>query len=129
MRRILAATLLLSPLFLPAAAVASSPVKDASASTPTRPVSTGVVAPTLVRSTDVIVSPDLVQSIRGDSTVVLEVNLDQQGKTGDIQVVKSLNPILDKDVVEAVRQFRWLPAKLDNQAIPTDLMLNVVVQH
>jgi TonB family protein len=128
MRRILAASLLLSPLFLPAAAVLSQPVKDASAPTQVRPASTGVTAPSLVHSSDVIVSPDFAATIRDDSTVVLQLNLNEQGKPEDIQVVKSVNPTLDADVVDAVRQFRWRPAKLDNQPVPTDLTLNVVVK-
>ena len=97
MRRILAASLLLSPLFLPAAAVRSQPVKDASA--PTQVTSTGVTAPSLVHSSDIIVTPDFAATIRDESMVVLELNLDEQGKPEDIQVVKSVNPTLDADVV------------------------------
>ena len=128
MRRILAASLLLSPLFLPAAAVASQPVKDASASTGVAPASSGVTAPSLVHATDIIVSPDFAATIQDDSKVVLELNLDEQGKPEDIQVVKSVNPKLDADVVDAVRQFRWRPATLDKQPVATDLTLNVVVR-
>jgi protein TonB len=129
MRRILAATLLLSPLFLPAAAVASQPVKDASASTQDRPVSTGVTAPNLIHTTDIIVSPDLAATLKGDSKVVLKLNLDEEGKPADIQVINSSNPILDAGVLDAVRQFRWRPAKLDNQPVATDMVLNVFVKH
>lgn len=129
MRRILAASLLLSPLFLPAAAVASKPVNDASAPTSDRPISTGVIAPSLIHTTDVIVSADYAAALRGDSTVVLKLNLDEQGQPADIQVIKSANPSLDAGVVNAVRQFRWHPALLNNQAVPTDLTLNVEVKH
>lgn len=129
MRRITAASLLLSPLFLPAAAVASQPVKDdSSASTQVRPVSTGVTAPTLLHTTDIIVSQDLASKMLGDSKVVLQLNLDEQGKPADIQIINSVNPTLDADVVDAVRQFRWRPAKLDNQPISTALTLNVLVR-
>ena len=129
MRRILAASLLLSPLFLPAAAVASQPVKDASAPTSTPAVSTGVIAPSLVYTTDVILSPDSVATLRGDSTVVLQLNLDEQGKPADIQVIKSANPYLNAGVVDAVSQFRWHPAILNNQPVPIGLTLNVDVRH
>jgi protein TonB len=129
MRRIIAASLLLSPLFLPAAAVASQPVKDdTSASTQVRPVSTGFTAPTLLHTTDIIVSQDLASKMLGDSKVVLQLNLDEQGKPADIQIINSVNPTLDADVVDAVRQFRWRPAKLDNQPISTGLTLNVLVK-
>lgn len=129
MRRILAASLLLSPLFLPAAAIASQPVKDdASASTQLRPTSTGVTAPNLVHTTDIIVSPDFAATLRDDLKVVLELNVDELGKPADIQVINSNNPTLDANVIDAVRQFRWRPATLDKQPIPIDLTLNVVVK-
>jgi len=127
MRRILAASLLLSPLFLPAAAVASKPATDASVPTSVRPVSTGVVPPSLIRTTNVIVSPDYAAALVGDSSVVLKLNLDEQGKPSGIQVVQSANPKLNASVVDAVRGFRWRPAQLDNQAVPTDLILKVDV--
>ena len=129
MRRILAASLLLSPLFLPAAAVASQPVKDdASATTQVRPISTGVTEPSLIHTTDIIVSPDLAIPFFDESKVVLKLNVDEQGKPADIQVIQSFNPTLNADVIDAVRQFRWRPAKLDNQAVSTDLTLNVLVK-
>ena len=129
MRRILAASLLLSPLFLPAAAVASQPVKDdASATTQVRPISTGVTEPSLIHTTDIIVSPDLAIPFFDESKVVLKLNVDEQGKPADIQVIQSFNPTLNADVIDAVRQFRWRPAKLDNQAVSTALTLNVLVK-
>jgi TonB family protein len=129
MKRIFVATILLSSLALPAAAVASQPAKeDGSAPTPAPPISSGVTAPRILRSTDVQVSSDIAATLRGDSTVVLQLNLDQQGKPADIQVVKSINPILDADVIDAVRQFRWSPATLNKLPVATDLTLNVVVQ-
>jgi len=128
MRRILAASLLLSPLFLSAAAVASQPVKDASASTQDRPVSTGVIAPNLIHTTDIMVSSDLASTFQDDSKFVLKFNLDEQGKPEDIQIINSTNPTLDSEVVDAVRQFRWRPAKLDNQPVATDMVLNVLVK-
>ena len=130
MRRIIAASLLLSPLFIPAAAVARQPVKDdASASTQARPVSTGVTAPTILHTTDIIVPEGLNSRLLDDSTVVLKLNVDEQGKPEDIQVVNQVNPTLGADVVDAVRKFRWRPAKLDNQPIAADLTLNVLVKH
>jgi TonB family protein len=75
-----------------------------------------------------MVSTDLAATLQDDSKVVLKLNLDEQGKAGDIQVINSTNPTLDSEVVDAVRQFRWRPAKLDNQPVATDLVLSVVVK-
>ena len=55
-------------------------------------------------------------------------NVDQKGKAAGIQVVKSINPTLDANVVNAVREFRWNPATLNSQPVATNLTLNVVVQ-
>jgi TonB family protein len=129
MRRILIASALLSPMLFTAAAVASQPKDDASASTLVRPISTGVTAPKIVHSTDIQITPETARSIMPNAEVVLKVNLDEQGKAQDVQVIKSANPILDAPVISAVRQFRWSPATLDKQAIPVDLTLSVVVQH
>jgi TonB family protein len=63
-----------------------------------------------------------------DSMVVLKLNVDEQGKPEDIQIVNTVNPTLGADVIDAVRQFRWRPAKLDNQPIATDLTLHLLVK-
>jgi hypothetical protein len=44
-------------------------------------------------------------------------------------VIKPVSADLDARVVAAVSKFRFAPAKLDNQAIPLTIDLNVVVKH
>jgi TonB family protein len=127
MRRILVASILLSPLFITATAVASKPASDATASTEVRPISTGVVPAKVISLIDVQVPATT--TIRNDAQVVLQLNIDQKGKAHDIEVVKSLNPELDGPVVAAVRGFRFRPATLDNQAVPVSMSLTVRVQH
>ena len=126
MRRILAASILLSPLFFTALAVASTPANDASASTPARPVSTGVIPAHVLYSTGIELPSTA--TVTNDAEVVLELNVGEDGKARDIQVVKSVNPQLDAPVVAAVRKFRFSPAMLDNQAISVPLSLTVTVQ-
>ncbi len=126
MRRILAASILLSPLFFTASAVASTPANDASASTPARPVSTGVIPAQVLYSTGIELPSTT--SVPGGAEVVLELNVGEDGTARDIQVVKSVNPQLDAPVVAAVRKFRFSPAKLDHQAIEVPLSLTVFVQ-
>jgi TonB family protein len=126
MRRILAASILLSPLFFTALAVASTPANDASASTPARPVSTGVIPAHVLYSAGIELPSTA--SIPNDAEVVLELNVGEDGNARDIEVVKSINPQLDAPVVAAVRKFRFSPAKLDNQAISVPLSLTIMVQ-
>src|SRR5580692_2253862 len=100
MRRVLAASLLLPSLFLPAVASASTPVDDATAPTPVR-VSTGVIAPVLlgspVLSLPMGFSFDLVPS---DAHVQLSLTVDEKGNPQNIHVVKSFSPFVDSRVIE-----------------------------
>jgi hypothetical protein len=128
MRRILTATLL-SSFVLTAAAATARQANDASASPQARPVSTGVTAPQLVYSTKIeIPAEEISDSFPSLSRVVLKVSLDQTGSPNSIQVVQPLTQPIDQRVIEAVRQFRWTPAVLDNHAVPADVNLIVKVQ-
>jgi TonB family protein len=128
MRRILTASLLLSPFLLPAAAVASKPATDAANSTLARPVSTGITNTYLVHTTGIQLPSSFSPIIAGDSEVVLTLTVDEQGKAQNIQLLKSSNPVIGERVVEAVQQFRWHPATLDKQPVPREMTLNIEVQ-
>ncbi len=127
MRRILAATLLLPSLFLPAVAKASTPVDDATAPTPVR-VSTGVTAPVLL-SSPVLSLPDgySFDLIPADARVQLSLTVDEKGEPQNIHVVKSFSPFIDARVVETVSQFHFRPGTIDNQPTAVDLNLTVNV--
>ena len=127
MRRVLAASLLLPSLFLPAVAKASTPVDDATAPTPVR-ISTGVIAPVLlgkpVLSLPVGFSFDLIPP---DAQVQLSLTVDEKGQPQNIHVVKSFSPFIDARVIEAVSQFHFRPGTIDNQPTAVDLNLTVNV--
>ena len=125
MRRILATSILLSSLTLPAAAFASTPVDDATAPTPVR-VSTGVTEPVLVDS-GFLALPDgySTSAIPNDAEVGLSLTVDEKGLPHNIQVTKSYNPFWDARVIETVRQFHFKPATVDDQPTPVDMNLTV----
>ncbi len=132
MRRALVVSLL-SSFVLTAATASARPANDASASTSdsaqVRPVSTGVTGPQLVYSNKIeIPAEEIPDAFPNPARVVLKVSLDQTGSPKAIQVIQPLTQPIDQRVVEAVRQFRWSPAVLDNQTIPTDVKLIVMVQ-
>jgi TonB family protein len=129
MRRILAASILLSPLFISAAALASQPVTDDTASTPTRPLSTGVKPAHVISTANVDLTPAAIETLPYGAEVVLKLNVDEKGQPQDIQVVKSPSHYLDGPVADAVKQYRFSPASLDNQPVVTPMTLTVVVQH
>jgi TonB family protein len=130
MRRILIASFLLSPALFTASAVASQAATDAAPTTQVHRVSTGVVAPQLLKSTNVDIPADAFDAmLPPDAEVGLKVDVDDQGNARDIQVIKPLNSDLDARVVAAVSKFRFAPATLDNQAISATIDLNIVVKH
>jgi TonB family protein len=52
----------------------------------------------------------------------------EDGKTKNVEIIKSAYPELDGSVATAVRQFRFRPATLDNQPVATEMTLNLLVQ-
>jgi len=129
MRRILLASLLLLSSLFPAAVNASQPADDSSNPTPVPRVSTGVIEPVLLNAHNVHLSPNVFDSLNpSEQTIVLSLNVDEKGKPQDVQIVNPTNKILDQRILEAVRQFHFSPAKLDDQPVPVDLTLNVVVK-
>jgi hypothetical protein len=127
MRRILAASLLLPSLFLPAVAKASTPVNDATAPTPVR-VSTGVTAPVLLGSPVLSLragySLDLIPA---DAEVQLSLTVDEKGQPQNIHIVKTFSPFIDASVIDTVSQFHFRPGTIDNQPVAVDLNLTVNV--
>jgi TonB family protein len=131
MRRIVAASFLLSPLLFTASAVASQPAADDATSNPAIRVSSGVVPAQIVSFPMRIAFPTdpLSATIPQDAEVGVQFLVDVSGKAKDIQVTDSVSPVLDEQVINAVRETRFIPAKLDNQAVPITMNLEVKVQH
>jgi len=133
MRRILAASLLLSPMLFAASAIASQPASEDSTPNKAVRISSGVTPPKITYAPHSIVNPsDLLSStIPQDTQVELKLTVDKAGVAKDIQVVKSaVNSAyvqLDERVLDAVRQMRFTPARLDDEAIEYPLSLKVEV--
>ena len=128
MRRVMLATLLSSLTLTAAATPVPHSENDASAPT-SRPISTGVTSPRLVYTRHIYLPADeLPAYLGGSAKVALKIDLDETGSPTSIRVLHSINPEVDARVVEAVRQFRWAPAMLDNKPVPIDLTLNVEIQ-
>jgi len=128
MRHIIASSLMLSSMFIPAVAHASSSQDDVTAPTSTVRVSTGVTAPSLVGSLSVLLPDGLPQSFAPmDNTVALTLTVDSNGIPQNVKVVKSSNPYWDARVLDAVSRSRFTPGKVDNTVIPVDLNLTVKI--
>jgi len=117
---------MLPSLLIPAVASASQPVDDASASTPKVRVSTGVIGPELLDSATITIPTGYAEdAIPGDGQVGLSLTIDEKGHPENIQVTKSLNPLWDARVVDAVRKFRYRPGTVSNEPVAVDMNLTV----
>ena len=130
MRRIHIASALIFPLLCTAAAVASSPATDAAAaSTGVLHVSTGVTPAEVIYAPPIaLTQEEIAAGFPNTTEIVVHMNVDQMGKAQDVKVVRSFYPTLNENVVNAVRKFRFRPAKLDDHAIPIDMNLNIQVK-
>lgn len=131
MRRIVVAGMLST--FALAAAAATPPAQNngaVSTIATLSPVSTGVTSPRLYSTAVVSIPADpSLNQFPNPAEMLLRVHLDAAGNTTKVQVLRSISPVLNAYVVDAVRRFRWRPAELDNRNIPYALNLVVRVQH
>jgi protein TonB len=91
---------------------------------PYRP-GTGITAPSIIRE----VKPDYTEegrrrNIEGD--VVLEIIVRRDGTVGSVKVVQGLGAGLDQRATDAVRQWRFSPAK--RYGTPVDVIVEVAME-
>ncbi|WP_433965784.1 TonB family protein [Tunturiibacter gelidiferens] len=150
MRRIIVATLALSPMLLHAQAnspaktqtsavtlraelVAPTPTASesdrgsTSTVTPVR-ISTGVNAPKLVYTVGVASDADFSPLTQFERTAVVAMTVDPSGKPTDLKIVQSVNPVMDRNVLAAVSQYRFTPGTLDDQPAAVPVNLAVVLR-
>jgi TonB family protein len=150
MRKVIVATLALTPMLLHAQAnspakTQSSPISTTLQSKLVQPselngseaahvaaplrVSTGVVAPILVHTIAVEADPDVSPwHLNVDQKSVVEMMVDPTGKPTDLKIVRSLGPTMDKNVLRAVSQYRFTPGTLDGQPAPVPVNLEVTLR-
>jgi TonB family protein len=91
-------------------------------------VSSGVVAPKLVYSI-AVPAERIYRPISVRQTYVVEMMVDRNGLPSDLKIVESAGPTMDKNVLEAVKQYRFKPGTLDNQPISFPVKLAVVIDN
>jgi TonB family protein len=92
-------------------------------------VSTGVVAPKLVHT--VALTPeetaDWHSMLPGVSRkVVVSLVVDKTGTPRDLKIAASASPELDRNVLNAVSQYRFTPGTVSNQ--PTEVPVNLEIE-
>jgi TonB family protein len=98
-------------------AVAGASASSAIADTAMLRVSTGVLAPKVIHSSEIIYSANELNPTL-NNRVVVKVLVDENGVPVNPQVVSSETPQLNQRVIEAVQHYRFQPAQLDQQAVP-----------
>ncbi|HEX3570258.1 MAG TPA: energy transducer TonB [Acidobacteriaceae bacterium] len=150
MRHLFAAALLVSPLMVNAqtapsaqnmAAMQSSigapkmMMSSAAAADRTEPVtaklriSTGVVKPKLIHT--VAIRQDTVSVVslgRIMRSAAVSMIIDENGKPTDLKMLMTAGPDLDANILEAVSQYRFLPATVSGQKIAMPLNLYIEFQ-
>jgi protein TonB len=83
----------------------------------------GMKAPKKIVNVDPVY-PAIAQSARVQGVVILEAVLDANGRVDSVHVLRSI-PLLDQAAVDAVRQWRFTPALLNNEAVPVVMTVTV----
>lgn len=144
MRNILVATLALAPVLVhaqtlsPVRSGASAPVLEsklvspgavngaAAASLVKTPV---LVKPRLIKSFAVLEDPNLQDaSARArERCVTVSMSVTEQGVPTDLKIVESDDPMINRNVLESVAQYRFAPASLHEKPIEVPLVLKLHV--
>jgi TonB family protein len=132
MRKLIVAILSLSSVMLHAQAStpAQTQVANNGPAPQARRISTGVIAPKLIYTVDVVAdSAGTARQLSNESKVVVAMIVDKTGKPSDLKVVKSAGAGVDASVLAAVSQYRFTPGMVSNQPIATPLNLEVVISN
>jgi hypothetical protein len=121
--------MLQSALLQPAAFAALKASDNASATSSTVRVSTGVVAPKLLKSVALTADGKAHDRLTAaDRTILVGMTVDEAGNPQNVHVIETVDPILDGEVVAAVKQFHYQPGTLDGQPAAFPVRLHYVLQ-
>jgi protein TonB len=84
----------------------------------------GIDIPVLIREVKPLYTPDALRAkIQG--VVLLEAVVQPDGTVGDVQIVRSLDPVfgLDQEAIKAARQWRFIPGK--RQGLPVPVLVTI----
>jgi TonB family protein len=112
-----------------AASAAGSPGTDVTSTTHARRISTGVIAPKLISEPELrLATTDFPTADLATEHMEVSFKVDANGTPQNVHLVKSAGQVVDQRVLEAVRQYRFAPATLDDQAVAMDVNLIINFQ-
>jgi len=71
------------------------------------------------------VYPPLAKAARVEGSVIIEATIDEAGIVRDLRVLRS-QPLFDQAALDAVRQWRYAPTRLNGVAVPVILTVTVM---
>jgi protein TonB len=112
----------LAPIGPPEKVAPAPALAPAASQVPVR-LHSGIVAPKKI--VDVTpVYPPLAQAAHVKGVVILEAVIDARGNVTSVQVLRSM-PLLDQAAVDAVRQWRYTPALLNDRPVPVIVTVTI----
>jgi TonB family protein len=73
-----------------------------------------------------LVIPDSLAHTDISDKVIVQFVIDQKGKMNDIKIIRSMHPVLDKEIVKIVKNGpRWTPAKINNKNVKQQFTLPI----
>jgi periplasmic protein TonB len=83
----------------------------------------GMQAPVKIVNVDPFY-PSMAQTARVKGVVILEAIIDERGSVKSVSVLRSIQ-LLDQAAVDAVRKWRFTPARLNGEAVPVVMTVTV----
>jgi protein TonB len=80
--------------------------------------------PTLVRRVEPTY-PHMAVRAHLQGVVILEAIVDEEGTVKEVKVLRSVNPLLDREALAAVRQWRYVPVVLNGTPVPFVLSVSL----
>lgn len=68
--------------------------------------------------------PTVAQIAHVEGTVILEAIIDTSGTVTSLRVLRSI-PLLDQAALDAVRQWRFTPARLNDRVVPVIMTVTI----
>jgi len=86
-------------------------------------VHAGMQAPVKIVNVDPVY-PAIARTVHVEGVVILEAVIDEHGGVKSVNVLRSI-PLLDAAALDAVRQWRFTPARLNGEAVPVVMTVTV----
>jgi protein TonB len=80
--------------------------------------------PTLIRRVEPVYPPMAV-SAHLQGVVILEAIVNEEGTVKEVKVLRSVNPVLDREALAAVRQWKYEPVVLNGTPVPFVLTVSL----